>query len=517
MGQEDMKGWSKARLREHKPAIATIVALLLLWLLVAPASAGPLQISAVTSGNITETTAIITWTTDEFSNSTVNYGNATPPVNAASDSGFVTAHVINLTDLTPGTLYYYEVVSTNEAGNVTIVDNNGGFYYTFTTDPYPPTISGITVGNITDTSAIITWTTDRLADSTINYGNTSLLGLTAYDSNFLFDHSVTLTGLTPDTFYYFDVASTNLYGNTTFDTNGGEFYNFTTMMSPPSISGVNASDITDTLATIIWTTDQLANSTVNYGTSTSLGFTIPDSNLSYSHTINLTGLTPNTLYYYEITATNTEGRTAVSPGNNTYYTFNTAVHLDLQGWGWCTSYSEVASATLVGYATVVERTHASQSFSVHVVGNITLQPSNAPAETVPVDLYGSRARSLFYLRQEVTGESSTFTGTWITGNDTELYIVTSGTLVLPNPEGEAFKTARLCFVLLRTPDVDVPQKEPGGFAADLDTFIAWSTKYFDRTLDSLVGSGVGKILGEILAKIMILIAHIRALGTPYIP
>ena len=151
------------------------------------------------------------------------------------------------------------------------------------------------------------------------------------------------------------------------------------------------------------------------------------------------------------------------------------------------------------------------------MGNLTLQVGNATAEIVPVDLYGSRVRTQFYLRQEVTGESSTFTGTWITGNDTELYIVTSGTLALPNPEGEAFKTARLCFVLLRTPDVDVPQKQPGGFAADLDTFIAWSTKYFDRTLDSLVGSGVGKILGEILAKIMILIANIRALGAPYFP
>jgi len=512
MGQEDMKGWSKARLSEHKPTIATIVALLLLWLLAAPASASPLEISGVTSGNITDTTATITWTTDLEGNSTVNYGNTTEMLLSTSDSNFLSNHTMTLTELEPATLYYYQVSSTDSNGD-TATSNMGNF----TTDPYFPTISGINVGNITDTSAIITWTTDRLADSTINYGNTSLLGLTAYDSNFLFDHSVTLTGLSPATFYYFDVGSTNLYGNTTVDTNGGAFYTFTTLMPLPTISGVNASNLTDTSATITWTTDQLASSTVNYGTSIPPSLAASDITPVLNHTINLTELTPNTLYYYEISSTNTEGRTAVSPGNNTYYTFNTAVHLDLQGWGWCTSYSEVASATLVGYATVVERTHASQSFSVHVVGNLTLQPSNAPAETVPVDLYGSRVRTLFYLRQEVTGESSTFTGTWITGNDTELYIVTSGTLALPNPEGEAFKTARLCFVLLRTPDVDVPQKEPGGFAADLDTFIAWSTKYFDRTLDSLVGSGVGKILGEILAKIMILIANIRALGTPYIP
>jgi hypothetical protein len=221
------------------------------------------------------------------------------------------------------------------------------------------------------------------------------------------------------------------------------------------------------------------------------------------------------LYYYEVSSANSEGTATVSPGNGTYYTFTTAVHLDLEGWGWCTSYGDVATATLVGYATVVERGNDSQSFSVHAVGNLTLQVGNATPEIVPVDLYGSRVRSLFYLRQEVTGESSTFTGTWITGNGTQFYIMTSGLIALPNPEGQSFKTARLYYVVLRTPGGDVPEKQPGGYAANWDTFIAWSTKYWDRTITALVGTGAGHILAQILAKITILIANIRALGTPY--
>jgi hypothetical protein len=511
-----MACWSKARLREHKPAIATIVALLLLWLLAAPASASPLEISGVSSGNITETTAAITWTTDLEGNSTVNYGNSTELGTIVTDSEFVFNHSITLTGLDLVTLYYCEVSST-DSGNNTATSPGNGTYHTFTTDPYPPKISGITVGNITDTSAIITWTTDRLGNSTINYGNTSLLGLTAYDSNFLSDHSVTLTGLSPATFYYFDVWSTNLYSNTTVDSNGGQFYTFTTLMPLPTISGVNASNLTDISATITWTTDQLGNSSVYYGTTTDLGSTASSSSLAYNHAIDLTGLLPNTLYYYKVSTTNTEGRTATSPSGSDFYTFKTAVRLELQGWGWCTNQSRVVPATLEGYALFIEREHAPESFSMHAWGNLTLLPPDISPEIISLDMYGSRVRTQFYLRQEVTGESSTFTGTWITGNDTEFYMVTSGLIALPNPEGEAFKTARLCFVLLRTPDVDVPQKEPGGFAADLDTFIAWSTKYFDRTLDSLVGSGVGKILGEILAKIMILIANIRALGAPYFP
>lgn len=507
-----MKSWSQARLREHKPAIAAIVAILLLWLVATPASASPLTITDVSSGNITQITATITWNTDELANSTVNYGDIIPPGNTTSDSSFLTNHVVNLTGLNPATLYYYEVVSTNEAATETQVDNNGGAYYTFTTDPYFPTISGINAGNITYNSAIITWTTDRLANSTVNYGTDLLLGLTASNSSFVVDHSITLTGLDSSTLYYFEVSSTNQYGNTTIDNNNDAFYSLTTGVM---ISGVNAGNITDTSAIITWTTDQQTNSTVTYGNSTPPGLTASDGNPVTNHSITLTGLTPGTLYYYEVSSTDINDHTTISPGDNTYYTFTTAVHLDLQGWGWCTSYGDVAAATLVGYATQVERGNGSQSFSVHALGNLTLQIGNATPEIVPVDLYGSRERTLFYLRQEITGESSTFTGTWITGNNTQFYILTSGLLALPNPEGQSFKTARLWYVVLRTPGGNVPDKPPGGFAADWDTFIAWSTKYADRTITALVGTGVGRIIADIIAKIMILLGHIRALGTPF--
>jgi hypothetical protein len=394
--------------------------LLLLWLLAAPASASPLTITNVSSGNITQTTATITWNTDLLANSTVNYGGTIPPGNTTSDSAFVTNHVVNLTGLSPATLYYYEVISTNEAGNETLVDNNGGSYYTFTTMMLAPIISGVSASNITDTTATITWTTDQQTDSMVSYGNSTALGSTVY-----------------------------IYESST------------------------------------------------------------------SHVVNLTGLASATLYYYEVSSENSEETVTVSPGNGTYYTFTTAIYLDLEGWGWCTSYGDVAIATLVGYVTQVERGNGSESFSEHAVGNLTLQVGNATPEIVPVDLYGSRVRSLFYLRQEVTGESSTFTGTWITGNDTQFYILTSGLLALPNPEGQSFKTARVYYVVLRTPGGDVPEKPTGSFVANWDNFIAWSTKYWDRTITALVGTGAGHILAQILAKIMTLIADIRALGTPY--
>jgi hypothetical protein len=110
-----------------------------------------------------------------------------------------------------------------------------------------------------------------------------------------------------------------------------------------------------------------------------------------------------------------------------------------------------------------------------------------------------------------------FDGTWIgnnTGNST--YIGMTGWVALPNPEGEALKTTRICFVVLRTPTVEVPLTEPGSYTQDLDSMLSRFVKFVDKTLDTLVGSGFAGILSEILQRIAVLLAHIRAAGIPYI-
>lgn len=91
----------------------------------------PSIISNIQAKNISSTSAIISWTTDEQSNSTVRYG-TTAPTSEASNSALVTSHSISLTALSKNTLYYYEVQSADASGNVA-ADNNNGTYYTFTT------------------------------------------------------------------------------------------------------------------------------------------------------------------------------------------------------------------------------------------------------------------------------------------------------------------------------------------------------------------------------------------------
>jgi len=100
----------------------------------------PIIVYNINSSEVTYTSAKITWNSNVPGSSILRYGTTTPPTNEISNLSRVTSHEIILTGLTSQTIYYYEIQSTNEYGD-TIIDNNGGRYYTFTTQnmaPYEP-------------------------------------------------------------------------------------------------------------------------------------------------------------------------------------------------------------------------------------------------------------------------------------------------------------------------------------------------------------------------------------------
>ena len=80
----------------------------------------------------------------------------------------------------------------------------------------------------------------------------------------------------------------------------------------PVISSVTATDITDTSATISWTTDESADSRVDYGLDSTYGSAVSDGSLVTSHSIALTGLDPSTEYHYKVTSADGSGNSASS-------------------------------------------------------------------------------------------------------------------------------------------------------------------------------------------------------------
>jgi hypothetical protein len=82
----------------------------------------------------TENSVTITWTTNEPSDSVVNYGTTQFLGSTKSSSIKVSNHTIIITELESDTEYYYEILSTDEAGNTSRYPEDPGYISYFTTE-----------------------------------------------------------------------------------------------------------------------------------------------------------------------------------------------------------------------------------------------------------------------------------------------------------------------------------------------------------------------------------------------
>jgi hypothetical protein len=92
--------------------------------------------------------------------------------------------------------------------------------------------------------------------------------------------------------------------------------------APFQISDVTASTIAATSATIIWTTNRVGSSRVNYGKTAAYGSAAEDTaGSTTSHSVTLSGLSPSTTYHYQVKSQADDGAIGQSSDN----TFITAV------------------------------------------------------------------------------------------------------------------------------------------------------------------------------------------------
>ncbi|MHA2345341.1 MAG: extracellular solute-binding protein [Candidatus Hodarchaeales archaeon] len=276
--------------------------------------------------------AVVNWETDEIATSTVEYGLTTSLDQIESNEADIFAsnefpvsdHSVLLKNLVPGGEYYFKVSSKDLSGNE-IVDDNSGSLYSFTlVDTAPPQISNM-LTSVSNDTAVISWNTDEFSDSGVNYGLTTSLGTTVYDSTEYRSHEVTLSGLSPETQYYFEINSSDGVFFT-LDDNTGSYYTFTTLssaeVSDPIISAPSVDVTGTTTATITVSTDKPTRVTLNYGIGTP-SMTETSSSLSLTHTFDLTGLTAGTEYSYFVNATDAFGNPARYPSGTGFSTFTT--------------------------------------------------------------------------------------------------------------------------------------------------------------------------------------------------
>jgi hypothetical protein len=103
-------------------------------------------------------------------------------------------------------------------------------------------------------------------------------------------------------------------------TSGSVAVNASADNTPPAISGVTAVNISESAATITWTTSEAADTQVEYGATTAYGQTTAlVSTMGTAHSQTISSLAPQTLYHYRVKSKDAAGNLAVS-GDFTFTT-----------------------------------------------------------------------------------------------------------------------------------------------------------------------------------------------------
>lgn len=172
-----------------------------------------------------------------------------------------------------------------------------------TADVTAPVISSLAHGSITSTGVTITWTTNEVADSEVEIAtNSSFTGSTftpiTDTSPRVTSHSKPIAGLVASTQYWYRARSRDASGNLTVSSSGTFTTSASADVTPPVISAVTV-DVFDTYAIVRWTTNEPADTRIDWGTTSARGtLTTLLTPLVTAHEQMITGLTPNTQYHY---------------------------------------------------------------------------------------------------------------------------------------------------------------------------------------------------------------------------
>jgi len=270
---------------------------------------------------ITQTTASILWTTNENSDSVVKYGTASG-VYKFTRSGqlMVTSHVIPLDELKPDTKYYYRVESTDAHGN-TVQSSE----HTFRTLAEQVDLPDLYIADIWLQNDLVYFRIGNNGSTSAAAGHTASLYV---ENQLKATHEVT-SAIPPNgsldlAFKYpwvcpnpqptvrVEADSADVIEEQDEQNNSRQEVLPCQVETLEIVSGPTVEDITQTEATIVWTTNQSSDSVVRCGTSPGQ-YTREkwDAAQTENHKVLLDGLTPGTLYFFVVQSQNQSG-TAVS-------------------------------------------------------------------------------------------------------------------------------------------------------------------------------------------------------------
>jgi hypothetical protein len=166
---------------------------------------------------------------------------------------------------------------------------------------------------------------------------------------------------------------------------GDRIYTTSAIVSPaatdssaPVISAVTSSSVTTSSAAISWTTDEPADTQVEYGLTTAYGSsTTLDITMATSHAASLTGLSANTTYHYRVKSRDAAGNLATGSDNTFRTTFS------ISNLGGISRISDGSEAFAFGHGRIISTSGTTPSglaiFGVRQ-GGILVNEAGVPAQ-----------------------------------------------------------------------------------------------------------------------------------------
>ncbi len=188
----------------------------------------------ILSSKVLQTTGnavAISWVTDEITKSKIVYSVIDSAHKSTINQGsYTTDHILYIYKLAADTRYTAEITAIDKDNNI-----SESKYIIFTTSSGSQNGSNIAISNIkplqldtnriSDTSALLSWSSNYVANSTIYYGTkaTNLNKKVVVSGTPKYDHEIFLTNLTPNTIYYYKIVIEKGIYNKKIESTGHSF------------------------------------------------------------------------------------------------------------------------------------------------------------------------------------------------------------------------------------------------------------------------------------------------------
>jgi hypothetical protein len=295
-------------------------------------------ISGVLTTDVTGSSAVIVWETNEPADSALLWDDHTPPGRTATVDAQSTSHSVELTGLEECTVYFYEAQSTDIAGNTTVDDAGGSFHRFETLGDFGNGLQPCHLGRVVVEQAAPSCSqtvTFRVADLDLNedplVADTRMVLVSSSTETDPEPVIVTETG--PDTSLFTgSIASTpgapvpdgmiqaadgDIFTVTYPDADDGQGSPAVTFGTAvfdchgPRITDLRVETITNSRVTVRWTTDEPADSVVWWGDTPALGQMTSSGASVTSHSVTLNQFSTCQEGYLRVGSTDVQGNAAV--------------------------------------------------------------------------------------------------------------------------------------------------------------------------------------------------------------